>query len=82
MSTRTDVPVTAEQHDERAHVSDLVLGLIEARVSGVDFMDTVGGAELERMYRRHQAHRREHRNEQVAAPAAEATAGRRVAAAR
>lgn len=64
MSRHTDAPVTAEQHDERPHVSDLVLGLIDARVTGVDFFDTVGGVEVQRMYRRHQAHRRAHRLDQ------------------
>lgn len=82
MSRHTDAPVTAEQHDERPHVSDLVLGLIDARVTGVDFFDTVGGVEVQRMYRRHQAHRRAHRGEQVSSPAAEGAARRRVAAVR
>lgn len=75
MSRHTDVTVTAEQHDERPHVSDLVLGLIDARVTGVDFFDTVGGVEVQRMYRRHQAHRRAHRGEQ-ASSAAEGAASR------
>ena len=65
MSRHTDAPVITDQHEERPHVSDIVLGLIEARVSGVDFLDTVGGAELERMYRRRQAHRRAHRVDRV-----------------
>jgi hypothetical protein len=66
MSRHTDAPVITDKHEERPHVSDIVLGLIEARVSGVDFFDTVGGAELERMYRHRQAHRRAaHRGDQV-----------------
>lgn len=82
MSRHTDRSVTAEQHDERPHVSDIVLGLIEARVTGVDFFDTVGGVEVQRMYRRHQAHRSAHRDEHGSSPAAEEAAHRPVAAAR
>jgi hypothetical protein len=82
MPRHTDPTVTAEQHDERPHVSDLVLGLIDARVTGVDFFDTVGGAEVQRMYRRHQLHRRAHRNARVSSPAAEGAVHRRVAATR
>jgi hypothetical protein len=82
MSRHTDKSVTAEQHEERPHVSDIVLGLIDARVTGVDFFDTVGGAEVKRMYRRHQAHRTAHRNEHGSSPAAEGAAHPPVAAAR
>lgn len=48
------------QHDPEArlHVSALVLGLIDARASHVDFLDTPGGQELERWYRRHHPSRR------------------------
>jgi hypothetical protein len=37
-----------------------VLGLIEARATQVDFLDTTGGAELVRLYRRHHHPGRRH----------------------
>jgi len=44
--------------EERLHVSALVLGLIDARATHVDFLQTPGGDELARWYRRHQQGRR------------------------
>ena len=44
--------------EDRLHVSALVLGLIDARASHVDFLDIPGGDELVRWYRRHHQGRR------------------------
>jgi hypothetical protein len=38
---------------ERPHLSKIVMGLIDARVSGVDFLDTEVGQQLVRSYRIH-----------------------------
>jgi hypothetical protein len=48
------------RHDpqDRLHVSALVAGLIDARACHIDFLDTAGGQELERWYRRHRTARR------------------------
>ncbi len=51
-------PARSEPTVERPHLFDLVLALIDARVSHVDILDTEGAAELERYYRaRRAAHR-------------------------
>lgn len=48
----------------RPHVFRLVVGLIDARVGGVDYLDTVGGEELMRLLRGRRAvhHGRVHRS--------------------
>jgi hypothetical protein len=51
-------PQQADQAAERAHLMTIALGLLDARVSRVDFFDTVGGREVTRMYRQLQLHRR------------------------
>lgn len=53
---------TAEHHSSRPHLSPIVFGLIDARVSGIDFFDTAGGAELARVFRASRAaHRAAHK---------------------
>jgi len=49
-----------KRHDpeDRLHVSALVAGLIDSRASHIDFLDTPGGQEFERWYRRHRPVRR------------------------
>ncbi|MGH3505865.1 MAG: hypothetical protein ACRDO2_01530 [Nocardioidaceae bacterium] len=37
-------------HHERPHLSKVVMGLLDARLSGVDFFDTEVGQELLRLY--------------------------------
>lgn len=46
------VSTTTEHREERPHVSDLAIGLLESRLTHIPFLDTLGGAELERLYRR------------------------------
>ncbi|HEU4511647.1 MAG TPA: hypothetical protein VFR87_00930 [Nocardioidaceae bacterium] len=46
-----------ETHEDRPHVSDLVAGLLEARLTHVHFLDTVAGAELHRLYMKQQERR-------------------------
>jgi len=48
--------------EDRLHVSALVFGLIDARACHVDFLDTPGGEELMRLFRRHHPGRRHGRN--------------------
>ena len=52
---------TTEHHSSRPHLSPIVFGLIDARVSGIDFFDTAGGAELARVFRAGRAGRAAHR---------------------
>ncbi|HSJ20824.1 MAG TPA: hypothetical protein VK964_09640 [Nocardioidaceae bacterium] len=51
-----------KRHDpeDRLHLSAIVAGLIDARACHVDFLDTAGGQELERWYRRHHPRARGH----------------------
>jgi hypothetical protein len=72
MIAKTTVPTpTVEREDEsagssprrhdredRLHVSALVAGLIDSRACHIDFLDTPGGEELERWYRRRHPGRR------------------------
>lgn len=44
--------------EEELHISALVFGLIDARVCPIDFLDTPGGDELLRLYRRRHPGRR------------------------
>lgn len=45
--------------EERPHLIDLASGLVEARLTKVNFLDTAGGEELGRLYRRlRRTHRR------------------------
>lgn len=46
---------------ERPHLLDLLLSLVDARVSHVDLMDTTAGAEFSRYYRARRAPRRANR---------------------
>jgi len=57
----TAVPDTRDRggSEERIHLSAIVLGLIDARATHVDFLDTPGGDELVRWYRRHHPGRRQ-----------------------
>jgi hypothetical protein len=59
-AAREDAGSTPRRHDpeDRLHVSALVAGLIDARACHIDFLDTPGGQELERWYRRHRTARR------------------------
>jgi hypothetical protein len=51
-------PPRRHDPEDRLHVSALVAGLIDARACHIDFLDTAGGQELERWYRRHRPHPR------------------------
>jgi hypothetical protein len=59
-AARHDAGSSPKRHDpeDRLHVSALLAGLIDARACHVDFLDTPGGQELERWYRRQRAARR------------------------
>lgn len=50
-----------KSHEDRPHFSDLVAGLVDARVTHVSFLDTVGGSELQRFYRHLHERRRQER---------------------
>jgi hypothetical protein len=54
-------PPRRHDPEDRLHVSALVAGLIDARACHIDFLDTPGGQEVERWYRRHRTARRHHR---------------------
>ncbi|HEX6248946.1 MAG TPA: hypothetical protein VFZ64_13830 [Nocardioidaceae bacterium] len=54
----TDRPRKRHDPEDRLHVSALLFGLIDARASHVDFLDTSGGQELQRWYHRHHPGRR------------------------
>ena len=64
-AARPTVPHAAPDQDEarvrgdnrRLDLFSLLSGLVDARASGVDFLDTVAGEELARLFRgRHSAH--------------------------
>lgn len=54
-------PEARSESVDHAHVGAIVLGLLESRASHVDFLDTVGGEELSRLYRLRKARRRDAR---------------------
>jgi hypothetical protein len=53
-AARKDPGRPPRRHDpeDRLHVSAIVAGLIDARACHIDFLDTTGGQELARWYRR------------------------------
>jgi hypothetical protein len=53
-------------HHERPHLSKVVMGLLDARLSGVDFFDTEVGQELLRSYLFHRHGHRETANKDEA----------------
>jgi hypothetical protein len=59
-ATNEDKSAGRSDPEDRLHVSALVAGLIDARACHIDFLDTPGGQESERWYRRHRAARRHH----------------------
>ena len=50
-------PTEAGNADKRPHVFALAFGLLDAHVSGVDYLDTAGGDELKRLYHERQVER-------------------------
>ena len=44
-------PVNGRDRSRRPHLLPLVFGLLDARVGGVDYLDTIGGEELMRLLR-------------------------------
>ncbi len=63
--TTVQAPARSEPTVERPHLFDLVLALIDARVSHVDILDTEGAAEFERYYRARRAAHRAARDHQA-----------------
>ena len=57
-------PTEVGSGDLRPHVFALAFGLLDAHVSGVDYLDTAGGEELMRLYHQRQAHRQVQRQVQ------------------
>lgn len=60
-ATSTSPTQTRSGDGDHPHIGTLVLGLLESRASHVDYLDTVGGEELSRIYRLRKAHRRDGR---------------------
>lgn len=58
-------PVNGRGRNRRPHVLPLVFGLIDARIGGVDYLDTIGWEELMRLLRGREAvrHGRMHRSD-------------------
>ena len=67
-STPAQRPAPPESTVEPPPVLELLLALIDARVSHVEIMDTAGAAEVERYYRARRAARRAARDRQATAP--------------
>ena len=57
--------VNGRDRSRRPHVFPLVFGLFDARVGGVDYLDSIGGEELMRLLRGRRAvhHGRVHRSD-------------------
>lgn len=56
-------------HAVRVHVSNVVVGLIDAHFSGIDFFDTPGGDELWRWYEARRVSRRDARKHHTSSAA-------------
>jgi hypothetical protein len=60
-ATSASAPKARSERVDHAHLGNLVLGLLESRASHVDYLDTVGGEELSRLFRLRKTHRRDAR---------------------